>query len=913
MFGAGAYNNLLINTTGGVGATLSAAITAANVTGDLRVQSGTLNNGGFAIAGNAAKTLQVVNAAFLNIGGTTSAFPTGFGTVSLGATSTVNYNGTGAQTVAAQNYGNLAVTATSSRTATLASAGTIGIAGAFTPATTLTTYVNTTSTVSFNGTTGNQNIPAFAFNNLTIANSSGVTMTGAVGVNGTTNALTFTSGKITTGANTLTLAAAVTTSGAGAGKYVFGNLAWTMPTGTPTRVFDIGDASNYTPLSVTYTTAITTGGALTAYTTAGDHLQIGTSSFIANKTANRTWTLATSTILPSTPGYSAIFNFIGPTPGLGDIDAAATPANFVVQRYNGSWNATTVGTRTATSTAASAINGYGDFQCGEACVAPTINAPAITNISCNGSTDGAIDITTTGGTTPFTYAWASTPSGSYPATEDLTGLSTGTYTLTITATGGCTATSGSIAITQPAVLSATVTPTNISCNGSADGSIAITAPAGGYGTYQYTINGGTNWFASGSFTGLAAGTYNVNIRDAAHTTCVVTLNGSLSITLPAVLSATVTPTNISCNGLTDGSILITSPVGGYGTYEYTINGGTNWQSSGSFTGLAVGTYNLKIRDAAHTACIITLNATLSITQPAVLSATVTPTNISCNGSTDGSIVITTPAGGYGTYQYTINGGTNWFASGSFTGLAVGTYNVKIRDAAHTACIITLNGSLSITQPAVLSATVTPTNISCNGSTDGSIVITSPAGGYGTYEYTINGGTNWQSSGSFTGLAVGTYNVKIRDAAHTSCIITLNAALSITQPAVLNASVASTNITCNGSTDGTITITSPTGGNGTYEYTINGGTNWQSSGSFTGLSAGTYNVKIRDAAHTSCIITLNGALTITEPAVISATLSSTDVTCFGANDGTITLSSVTGGSGTYQYTDQRRKRTGSASR
>ena len=59
-----------------------------------------------------------------------------------------------------------------------------------------------------------------------------------------------------------------------------------------------------------------------------------------------------------------------------------------------------------------------------------------------------------------------------------------------------------------------------------------------------------------------------------------------------------------------------------------------------------------------------------------------------------------------------------------------------------------------------------TNVTCNGAADGTITINGAAGGYGTYEYTINGGTSWQASNSFTGLIPGFYNVKIRDAANT---------------------------------------------------------------------------------------------------------------------------------------------------
>ncbi len=88
----------------------------------------------------------------------------------------------------------------------------------------------------------------------------------------------------------------------------------------------------------------------------------------------------------------------------------------------------------------------------------------------------------------------------------------------------------------------------------------------------------------------------------------------------------------------------------------------------------------------------------------------------------------------------------------------------------------------ITEPAVLSATVTPTMVTCFGANNGTITITNPLGGYGTYQYTINGGATWQSSGTFNFLAPGTYNVRIRDAANIACEIVLNPALVITQPA-----------------------------------------------------------------------------------------------------------------------------------
>ncbi len=116
-------------------------------------------------------------------------------------------------------------------------------------------------------------------------------------------------------------------------------------------------------------------------------------------------------------------------------------------------------------------------------------------------------------------------------------------------------------------------------------------------------------------------------------------------------------------------------------------------------------------------------------------------------------------------------------------------------------------------------------MTCNSADDGIINITGAAGGSGSYEYSIDGGTGWQASGSFTRPAPATYNVQIRDAANIACIIVLNSSVTITEPDMLDANVTSANVTCNGANDGTITISLPTGGYGTYEFSING-TTWQ---------------------------------------------------------------------------------------
>jgi hypothetical protein len=340
----------------------------------------------------------------------------------------------------------------------------------------------------------------------------------------------------------------------------------------------------------------------------------------------------------------------------------------------------------------------------------------------------------------------------------------------------------------------------------------------------------------------------------------------LLISQPAVLRAMFTTTMVTCFGADDGTITFTNPSGGSGTFEFSIDGGVTWQSSGSFQSLAPGAYSLMIRDAVTTGCEIILNAGVDITEPPALSGTVVKSDITCFGASDGRITITNSLGGYGSYEYTINGGAAWQTSNLFTGLTQGTYNVQMRDRVRTNCVLILDPALVINEPVVLAATVSGSNVTCFNANDGTITISGESGGSGSYQYSINGGTSWIGNPLFINLTPGSYDVRIRDAINTNCYLIINPNLLITEPNAITALVQSTNVTCNGSNDGTITISSPSGGYGTYEYSVNG-TAWQSSGSFVALAPGFYSVQIRDAAHTGCVAILNGSLRITEPAAL----------------------------------------------
>lgn len=146
-----------------------------------------------------------------------------------------------------------------------------------------------------------------------------------------------------------------------------------------------------------------------------------------------------------------------------------------------------------------------------------------------------------------------------------------------------------------------------------NGSITITAQ-GGTTPYQYSINGGTTWQSSNTFTGLGGGTYNVVVKDA---------NNCLSSQLPTVLAVsnlltqTVAKTDANCT--TAGSITITATGGGTPPYEYSIDGGTTWQSSNTFTGLVGGNYTVVTRNPVTT-CTVTTNETITFTNTLTLSS-----------------------------------------------------------------------------------------------------------------------------------------------------------------------------------------------------------------------------------------------------------------------------------------------------
>jgi hypothetical protein len=285
------------------------------------------------------------------------------------------------------------------------------------------------------------------------------------------------------------------------------------------------------------------------------------------------------------------------------------------------------------------------------------------------------------------------------------------------------------------------------------------------------------------------------------------------------------------------------------------------------TGLAAGSYTFTVKDANN--CTITVPVT--ITQPTAITASASAGTIACNGGT--TTLTATAGGGTSPYTYSLDGTT--FQAGNTFHCKCRNYTVTIKDA--NGCTATAT-AVTITQPTAITATTAITNVLCNGASTGSVIIT-PSGGTGPYSITP----------AQTGLAAGSYTFTVKDA--NNCTITVP--VTITQPTAITASASAGTIACNG---GTTTLTATAGGGiSPYTYSLNG-TTFQAGNTFT-VSAGTYTVTIKDANGCTAGAT---AVTVTQPAPITATTAVTNVLCNGASTGSVIIT-PSGGTGPYTIT------------
>ncbi len=324
-----------------------------------------------------------------------------------------------------------------------------------------------------------------------------------------------------------------------------------------------------------------------------------------------------------------------------------------------------------------AVEGYlansGDFvlNVSESLNPVSAAVDAVTAIACNGDSSGAIMITTTNGVAPYTYSWSNGAT-----TEDLTGLTAGSYTGTITDVNGCTLVAGPVMVTEPTAITLAVDAVvNASCNGDSDGSISIT-PTGGTAPYTYSWSNGAS---TEDVAGLAPGSYTGTITDANGCTLAA---GPVVITEPAALGFTADGfSGPSCAGGADGFLSITT-TGGTAPYTYIWSNGATTED---ISGLVAGNYGGTITDA--NGCVVT-GGPLPLSGPSPIQSTVLTVGEGTLGASDGSIDLMV-SGGTAPYTYVWNNGET---TEDIAGLAPGVYCVTITDA--NGCLEDICGTIA---------------------------------------------------------------------------------------------------------------------------------------------------------------------------------------------------------------------------
>lgn len=342
-------------------------------------------------------------------------------------------------------------------------------------------------------------------------------------------------------------------------------------------------------------------------------------------------------------------------------------------------------------------------------------------ISCNGGTT-TVTVSGSGGTAPYTGTGTFT-------------VSAGTHTYTVTDANGATQTT-SVSVTEPSAIVVNAAAGTIAVFG---GTTTVTASAnGGTGAYTYKLNNGA-YQSSNTFSNVAAGNHTVTVMDANG--CTSVKNITISQPAAAILSVTATAGTISCNG---GSTNVTVTAIG-GTAPYT--------GTGTFTATA-GTVTYTVRDANGT----TQTATVNITQPTAIAATVIVTNdVSAYGGTTSVSVAAT--GGAGNYTYRLNNG-NPQSSPVFAAVGVGNHTMTITDG--NGCTKTEPFSVALSETAGFKVVlVSKTDATCRGAVNGTLAVTA-VGGRAPYTYTINNG-RYSTTSRFSGLAAGAYRVYAKDA------------------------------------------------------------------------------------------------------------------------------------------------------
>lgn len=549
-----------------------------------------------------------------------------------------------------------------------------------------------------------------------------------------------------------------------------------------------------------------------------------------------------------------------------------------------------------------------------------VNLVSLLDADCAGENTGSIQVDVVGGTPPYNITWSTGAT----ATESISGLSPGNYSINIVDSKGCTynnaATPYVVGMLTPITLEVPATIIDNTCSGGTTGSIYVKVD-GGSGDYNFRLEGAkiVDWSNSVSaamddftFIDLPAGNYDVKVRDANNVNCEFIV-GNYTITEPAALSLVTTATSdVTCFGGADGTITVTAS-GGSGTYQFNVdNGGWNvgdFPALYTAMGLSAGNHTIWVRDSKAIGCVYQLHPVISLSQAGALDVTITSVkHVSCFNAADGEVVLSA-TGGSGNYDYSKDGGATWDvgpgATFTYSGLSAQAYDFQVRDHDAPACGID-SENLTITQPLDYTTVAVVTDVACTGKTTGQIALTTQYsnGAPGAFTYSIDGGANWQAS-PITGLAARTYVVDVKDNT-TGCIKTnviAPADATVSEPAApLSIGVEwITDVTCFDESNGAVDLQGHVSGGtvvpaGDYQFTwykvgtpdVIVSTGGDNAG---GLDEGEYYVIVED--DNGCSLK-SSTYTVAQPNDWNVAFTSTNLTKYNGADGSIDVQTHTGG-------------------
>ena len=267
----------------------------------------------------------------------------------------------------------------------------------------------------------------------------------------------------------------------------------------------------------------------------------------------------------------------------------------------------------------------------------------VTNItpSACGAANGAAGVVASGGNAPYQYNWS--PSGGTNA--NASNLNAGNYIVTVTDANSCTSTASALVINTGGPTVTLNASTDASCFGGSTGSASVNATGGnGPYTYSWSPYGGTGAAAAN----LGAGIYTVNTADANG--CITAINITINEPTAITIQSTTTP---SACGNPNGTATAQG-FGGVGNYSYSWLGYTTTDST--LSNITSGNYSVTITDGNGCSATTGLSVGISNGANAILQ---TSTDVSCDGGSDGSAVVSASGGSAPyTYSWSPNGGTN---------------------------------------------------------------------------------------------------------------------------------------------------------------------------------------------------------------------------------------------------------------